>query len=171
MFCFQVKKKISLFIDGEVNDVEKNKIIEHLNKCQECNYLYSSLKNTTEKIRNLEKFTVPPYLFSQIESKILNEKIEAPLSALNKIIKFPYLLPSLTTVSIILIIFISSFNFFNKKRTEKEEKIANFVIESFSDYDKFYNAINIDTIYDFILDNDYENDEIYKFLEGKEVII
>ncbi len=170
MFCFQVKRKISLFLDDELDDREKNKIIEHLNKCQKCNCLYSSLKNTKDMIKHLEKFTVPPYLFSQIESQILDEKIEVPLSALNKIIPFPYLLPSLATVSVILIIFISSFNFFNRKRIEKEEKIANFIGESFS-YDKFYSSINVDTIYDFVLDNDYENDEIYKFLEGEEVII
>lgn len=170
MFCFQVKKKVSLFIDDELNDVEKNKIIEHLNKCERCEKVYLSLKNTVNKIKNLERFTVPPYLFSRIESQILNEKTDAPAPAISKFIKTPYLLPSLVTVSIILIIFISSFNFFNKKRIEKEEKTANFIIESFS-YNKFYSSINIYTIYDFILDNDYGNDEIYKFLEGKEVII
>jgi anti-sigma factor RsiW len=59
------------YIDGLLNDVQKNSVEEHLGQCDSCRREFDSLRTLVEELHSLPKSVEPPAeLFKEIESKL-----------------------------------------------------------------------------------------------------
>jgi len=87
MKCQKIKKRLSVFVDGEVKEKEQNKILAHLSTCpycaQEANTLFS-LQSLLEE----EKETIQPspYFTNKLEQRIA--QLETKEGSLRKLLEY-----------------------------------------------------------------------------------
>lgn len=69
--CDDIKEKISLLIDNELNEAQAAEVNEHLKRCKACKAYYDELKKITEEINKLEdSIDFPNELHSRIMTEI-----------------------------------------------------------------------------------------------------
>ena len=59
MRCNSTKKQLSAFIDEMLEPVEKRNVQEHLDRCKECSYELTDLKNTIAILGTMEEISLP----------------------------------------------------------------------------------------------------------------
>jgi predicted anti-sigma-YlaC factor YlaD len=126
MKCAKAKKKISVYLDGELKEDEKQELLTHLEICDDCRKekeMLSSLLTTFEVPKEIEP---PPYLFLKVKQEI--EKQET-----KKFLFFPSLRwfrPITVGLGLIVMFFLSSLtgNYLGKMilsaKTQKEPTIS-----------------------------------------------
>ena len=80
MRCEKVKRGLSAFVDGEVKDKEKKKILAHLKTCSSCDQEAKTLFSLQVLLEEgKETIKIPPYFINKLEQKIaqLEEKKNA----------------------------------------------------------------------------------------------
>lgn len=69
--CEDIKEKISLLIDNELNEAQAAEVKEHLKSCKACKAYYDELKKITEEMNKLEdSIDFPKELHSRIMTEI-----------------------------------------------------------------------------------------------------
>jgi predicted anti-sigma-YlaC factor YlaD len=74
MKCARIRRKISAFLDGEVTEVERQLISDHLKSCERCMQELAELKQIEDILGLLEETRVPPYLMTHLKRKVADEK-------------------------------------------------------------------------------------------------
>ncbi len=77
MRCCRIKKRISSFIDGEIQGKEKAKIEAHLNSCPECRNEAEKLKQVNMILDTMPSVSTPPFLANRVLARVkgeINEK-------------------------------------------------------------------------------------------------
>jgi len=70
MKCNKVKKKIAAYLDGELNPVEKNEFLLHINGCESCSEELEDMEFAVSLIKPLEPIKPSPYFYSKIRNNI-----------------------------------------------------------------------------------------------------
>ena len=103
MKCQKIKKRLSVFVDGEVKEKEKNKILAHLSTCPSCAQEAKTLFSLQALLEE-EKETIKPspYFTNKLEQRIAQiEKKEGLLRNLLEYINRA-LVPATITSALII---------------------------------------------------------------------
>jgi len=68
--CKNIKDLFSLYIDGDLSDVEMSEIESHLNGCKSCEKELTALSKTVQLVKSLPKFTAPTSMLSNVKREI-----------------------------------------------------------------------------------------------------
>jgi len=74
MNCRRMRRYISRDLDGELDSVEKQALLKHLEICSECKQDYESLSSIINIIEPPAEIPAPPYLFHGIRQAIYAKK-------------------------------------------------------------------------------------------------
>lgn len=80
MKCFEIKKRIPAFFDGEVSEKEKFYISEHLKTCHECQNEVENLSQISNILDLVGEVEISPYFISRLKVRIDEEKNKSILS-------------------------------------------------------------------------------------------
>jgi len=78
MKCYEVKRKLSAYLDGEVSSAEKREIAEHLETCSVCQDQLSVLSKIIDALGVLEGMQPPPYFISRVRQCVRDERESIP---------------------------------------------------------------------------------------------
>ena len=70
MTCKLVKRKLSLYMDGELKAAEQELILAHLQSCPDCLLEFEKLKDTWNLLDILPEANSAPYLYTRIRSRL-----------------------------------------------------------------------------------------------------
>lgn len=70
MKCRRMRSYISKDLDGDLSDLEKQALLEHLEICSECRQEYENLSSILNTIEPPVDISAPPYLFHGIQQAI-----------------------------------------------------------------------------------------------------
>lgn len=73
MDCGTINKKLSAYLDGELQPAETAEVREHIAVCPECGQALKELKKTSARIRGLEDVDPPAWLEQHVMAKIREE--------------------------------------------------------------------------------------------------
>ncbi len=73
MDCKKVRKKLSSYLDNEVNLDQKSKIKEHLKKCKACSYQLKQLRQIQSLVQKIPSQKPEPGFYERLSSR-LSEK-------------------------------------------------------------------------------------------------
>lgn len=87
MKCSQIKKRLSAYLDGEIEDNEKETIARHLKTCVSCQEELTRLREVKETLSVLPGMEVPPYFMTRLRQRIRDEEslAERPLPIIERI--------------------------------------------------------------------------------------
>ena len=74
MKCRTIQRKLSAYMDEEVDKNQKTTIEEHLQHCQTCQQLLGELNKTWSLLSLLPEAESVPYFFTQLNAKLTSEK-------------------------------------------------------------------------------------------------
>jgi anti-sigma factor RsiW len=83
MKCSRIKKKLSVYLDGEMPEQERIVISEHLQRCEECKAELAGLMKVADSLNILDGVDVPPYFMTRLRQYIKEEA--KPVSFLQRI--------------------------------------------------------------------------------------
>lgn len=87
MKCSQIKKKLSAYLDGEIEASERESIARHLKTCTSCRAELAALVQVKDTLSVLPGMAAPPFFMTRLRQRIKDEKswVERPMSILEKI--------------------------------------------------------------------------------------
>ena len=87
MKCSQIKNKLSAYLDGEIQDNERETVASHLKTCAVCQEELAALVKVKECLSVLPGMEVPLYFMTRLRQRIKDEETlaEKPMSVLEKI--------------------------------------------------------------------------------------
>jgi hypothetical protein len=71
--CEDIEKRLSAYLEGDVDPKEQMLIEEHLAVCGQCSRTLEGIKKTIELVRNLEEVEPPPWLKQKIMAHVREE--------------------------------------------------------------------------------------------------
>ena len=74
--CVEVRKLASDFLEEDISQQDKERILKHLEECEECPSFFDTLHSTITMLRNLPSHVVPQKLKDRL-SDIPNKEGEA----------------------------------------------------------------------------------------------
>jgi len=74
MNCRRMRRYISRDLDGELDGIEKQALLEHLEICSECKQDYEDLSSIISTIEPPAAIPAPPYLFQGIRQAMHTQK-------------------------------------------------------------------------------------------------
>jgi hypothetical protein len=171
LFCFQVKRKIALYIDGEIKNKEKENFLKHINSCNKCSYELKLLQETVKELNKLKNYKTPNYIWENIKKSIT--KNESILSAKAQAGKIKDNLRKKVFVFafcfLVFFIILTGFSIkFIKQSEDEAKKLTYFLVENITFLEsKYYkDEINIGTRYELLLNDEHKEDEIDRFLKN-----
>jgi len=121
MKCAKAKKKISVYLDGELKEDEKQELLTHLEICDDCRKEKEMLSSLLTTFEAPKEMIPPPYVYLKVKQEI--EKQET-----KKFLFFPsirWLKPITVSLGLMVMLLLSSLagSFLGKRiwfeRTEK----------------------------------------------------
>jgi len=70
MKCKNVIRKMSMYIDNELPDIESDNIKNHIAMCPHCAKIYAGVVKIKQNIGSLPVFNPNPYLWTRIETEL-----------------------------------------------------------------------------------------------------
>jgi predicted anti-sigma-YlaC factor YlaD len=96
MQCRHIQRKISAFADGELDDQQKEKVVQHLKTCSTCQEVYQTMVKSWDLLNLLQKPKPTPFLYTRIQARLTEkvqgnthrwfERILVPLSAIAAVV-------------------------------------------------------------------------------------
>lgn len=166
--CEEIMELISLYVDGELCETEKQQFEEHINSCVKCREELDLQMEIINLCHNIEEADIPEDFDRQLHEKLVNEKQrKGPLFRMNsKYIK----LASSVAAAVLLIFITSKFlsinqpdkGFYDPNMTANKEDGYN--LKSFDDCDAEFSADDIDEVEIFI--QGQENSDLLSLESG-----
>ena len=134
MKCREVRRKLSAYMDGELNLYEKKMVETHLRSCTECQHELEILKETWEEIGALSLPEAAPYFYARLKARMKELEKKKRLSWVERV-----LIPASAVVVIVLGIFIGSTvsrngNLQAANSSAEEELVSSLYLNSFDDF-------------------------------------
>jgi len=73
MNCKEFKKKLPLYLDGEINPDKKTELDTHLESCIECSLLYKKVSGSLFQLQPKKEVSEQPYYYTRLKQKMLNQ--------------------------------------------------------------------------------------------------
>ena len=84
MDCKTASMLMMEFIDGEINELGKNKLYEHLDKCKDCSEEFSLLTDSLDMIDSLDELDPPEGIEDLVLSRIDTKKYKSEKRSITK---------------------------------------------------------------------------------------
>jgi len=78
MKCSRIKKKISVYLDGEMPEQEREVISQHLQQCEECRRELTALSAVRDAINTIDGMEAPPYFVTRLLQHIREQARPVP---------------------------------------------------------------------------------------------
>ena len=111
MNCKEAQKLISLYVDNELNDTQKQLFMNHLKECEECSeelIIYKKMVETLNNSYNEEE--VPSGFHSDLMDKINNKQRNAVSNSKRNLLRFVSIASGLVALFLVTIISVSILN-------------------------------------------------------------
>ncbi len=79
MQCRGIQRRISAYIDGELNAALSRSVENHISQCAACHKLVADFKKVDDLVRDLEKFDVNSDFLGQILEKAGKSRVPVPV--------------------------------------------------------------------------------------------
>ncbi|MCJ7812890.1 zf-HC2 domain-containing protein [bacterium] len=133
MKCRTIKRKLSAYMDGEIDKNQKTTIEVHLKQCVTCQQVLHDLNTTWSLLSLLPESESVPYFFARLNARIKSEKTKKRSIWIDRV-----LIPVTATIVTILGIFTGSFVGKNgeslAEQTVEDEMISTLHLDSFDDF-------------------------------------
>jgi len=134
MKCREVKRKLSAYMDGELDLHEKKMVETHLQSCAKCQHELKILKETWEEITNLPLPDPVPYFYTRLKVRMEEREKKKRLNWVEQV-----LIPASAVAVIALGVFIGSTvsrngNLQIANSSVEEELVSSLYLNSFDDF-------------------------------------
>ncbi len=134
MKCREVKRKLSAYMDGELNLHEKKMVETHLRSCAKCQHELEILKETWEEMGTLPLPDPDPYFYARLKARMKAREKKRKASWVEQV-----LIPASAVAVIVLGVFIGSTVSRNGNlqvaNSSAEEELVSFpYLNSFDDF-------------------------------------
>ena len=130
MKCRMIKRRLSAFIDGELDASLNEQINTHLQRCLDCQNAWHAANQAWDMLDVLPEPKTVPYLYTRIKARIASIKVYDPFHWMRNV-----LVPLSTAAAVALGIFLGSLASLNGNTTTVDEEWANSeVIDQFEDF-------------------------------------
>ena len=73
MKCDEVRKRLSRFLDGELNVREKELVSRHIEQCPDCRQEFAALEENRELLRSAQTPEAPAYLVTRVMAEVRSQ--------------------------------------------------------------------------------------------------
>jgi anti-sigma factor RsiW len=95
------EKKLSAYLDGELDEIQRQEIKAHLKTCEHCRELAAELTEVTQSLDMVESLEPDPFFAAEVKKKVLSEK---PVEGWRRVM-VPIIASAAATASIVLGVF------------------------------------------------------------------
>jgi hypothetical protein len=106
MKCENIKELMSMYIDNEINEVDKAKFEKHIAQCPQCKEEYEILKDLVLECSEIDEVELPQDFREELHSKLMEAKAAKP-SKLTEFMRRANWKPAAGAVAAVLILAIS----------------------------------------------------------------
>ncbi len=125
MRCSDAMEKISLYIDGELNEAEAEALLAHLEGCKACKREYEEIKSLVDSLRDLDEIELPPGYHEELMKKIASANVVSFPSDKKEMKTHRWRKYSTAAAALILLLAVGS-QFGNiKKANEQKDQMMN----------------------------------------------
>ncbi len=122
MNCKDANKKISLLIDGMLDEKQKHSLLEHIKVCKDCKKLYDDMRSMVTNLSELPEIQLPDGAENKIHFTLIREA-EAPKKT--TWIKFAAIAAP-ATMALVAVVFGISYLFSGGMRSDETNEMAVF---------------------------------------------
>lgn len=73
MNCKEFKKRLPLYLDGDINPGKKSELETHLDSCTECSLLYKKVSGSLFELHPKKEIDEQPFYYTSLKQKMLNQ--------------------------------------------------------------------------------------------------
>ena len=106
MKCENIKELMSMYIDNEINEVDKAKFEKHIAQCPQCKEEYEILKDLVLECSEIDEVELPQGFIEELHNKLMFAQANKP-SKLTQFIRRANWKPAVGAVAAVLILAIS----------------------------------------------------------------
>ena len=123
MKCENIKELMSMYIDNEINEVDKAKFEKHIAQCPQCKEEYEILKNLVLECSEIDEVELPQDFIEELHIKLMEAKASKP-SKLTQFIRRANWKPAVGAVAAVLILAISINSLAGGKLMKQEQSFG-----------------------------------------------
>ena len=158
MKCKQVEILIPEYIDNNIDSTKVKLVEQHIKECNQCNYLYKSLKSSLDLLQAKKDIEEQPFYYTRLVQKIENKQLKNDSLFLN-LLKSRVIQPIVYLTSVIIAVYVGILIGSNSNSANNYSTLV--------DEDKTYTEIFAETQYinEFdieVLESEYIEDSTIK---------
>jgi hypothetical protein len=120
MKCENIKELMSMYIDNEINEVDKAKFEKHIAQCPQCKEEYEILKAIVLECSEIDEVELPQDFMEELHNKLMAAKVNKP-SKFTQFIRRANWKPAVGAVAAVLILAISINSLVGNKSLKQEQ--------------------------------------------------
>ena len=134
MKCREVQKRLSAYLDCEIETNDRKWIDDHLQNCQQCQNHLRSIRNTWETIGILPDHKPVPYFYARLKTRMASQEKEEKLTWVDRV-----LIPASSIVALALGLLVGNIvgrngDFRYETPILEEEVVDALQLDSFDDF-------------------------------------
>ena len=133
MKCRKIQRKLSAYMDGEVDEDLKTTIEEHIQHCQECQQLLGELDKTWNLLSLLPEAEPVPYFFTRLNARLTSEKAGKRSKLIDRVL-IPATAIAVTVLGIITGDIVGKNGELLAEQTVEDEIASALYLDSFDDF-------------------------------------
>jgi hypothetical protein len=120
MKCENIKELMSMYIDNEINEVDKAKFEKHIAQCPQCKEEYEILKEIVLECSEIDEVELPQDFIEELHNKLIAAKANKP-SKFTQFIRRANWKPAVGAVAAVLILAISINSLVGNKSLKQDQ--------------------------------------------------
>lgn len=133
MKCQKIQRKLSAYMDGEVDEDLKATIEEHLQHCQACQQLLGELYKTWNLLSLLPEAESVPFFFTRLNTRLTSEKTGKRSKWIDRVL-IPATAIAVTVLGVITGDIVGKNGELLAKQSAEDEIISTLYLDSFDDF-------------------------------------
>ena len=123
MKCENIKELMSMYIDNEINEVDKAKFEKHIAQCPQCKEEYEILKDLVLECSEIDEVELPQGFVEELHNKLMEAQANKP-SKLTLFMRRANWKPAVGAVAAVLILAISINSLVGNNSLKKEQSFG-----------------------------------------------
>lgn len=123
MKCENVRELMSIYLDNEINEVDKAKVEKHIAQCPQCKEEYEILKDLVLECSEIDEVELPQDFMEELRNKLVEAQMNKP-SKFTQFMRRTNWKPAVGAVAAVLILAISINSLVGNKGFKEEQSLA-----------------------------------------------
>lgn len=123
MKCENIKELMSMYIDNEINEVDKAKFEKHIAQCPQCKEEYEILKDLVLECSEIDEIELPQGFMEELHNKLIEAQMNKP-SKFTQFMRRANWKPAVGAVAAVLILAISINSLVGNVGFKEEQSLA-----------------------------------------------